>query len=174
MSEASGQQRVKSNAEAVQAAASDWLERHERGDWSAADQKEFDAWLAVSPAHVIAYMRVEDVWNRANRLRALNHPARNTFAFIGRWASLAKIAAVLTVTALAGAGGSVYVFAPHQTIYSTEVGQRENLLLADGSQIELNTDTTLRISKGDGAKTVMLEKGEAFFNISTMRRGYSS
>ena len=125
MSEASGQQRVKSKAEAVQAAASDWLERHERGSWGAADQEEFDAWLAVSPAHVIAYMRVEDVWNRANRLRALKHPARNTFAFIGRWASLAKIAAVLTVTALASVGGAIYVFAPRQTVYSTEVGQRE-------------------------------------------------
>jgi transmembrane sensor len=54
---------------------------------------------------------------------------------------------------------------PQERTYATDIGQRENLLLADGSQIELNTDTVLRVSRGDGPKTVTLEKGEAFFNI---------
>jgi transmembrane sensor len=36
--------------------------------------------------------------------------------------------------------------------------------LKDGSQIELNTDTTLRILAGD-ARHVTLEKGEAYFQI---------
>jgi len=159
------QPRVLPKAEQVQIAASEWLERLERGDWNDAVQAEFDAWLAASPANTIAYLRLEDVWNRAGRLKALGRPQRKSFAFIGRWASSAKIAAVITVAALGGFIAYTSLHEPQERTYTTDIGQRENLLLADGSQIELNTDTVLRISRGNGPKTVTLEKGEAFFNI---------
>ncbi len=165
MSESPKQPRVLPKAEEVQIAASDWLERRERGDWNDAVQAEFDAWLAASPAHTIAYLRLEDVWNRAGRLKALGRPERTPFAFIGRWASSAKIAAAVTVAALAGFAAYNSLQEPKERVYATDVGQRESLLLADGSQIELNTDTVLRISRGAGPRTVTLEKGEAFFNI---------
>ena len=152
-------------AEIVQSSASEWLERRERDDWSERDQREFDFWLTASPAHVIAYMRVEDVWNRANRLQALNHPERGTAEVFGRWPLVGKIAAVCAMAVLAGIGGVIYAFAPRDAIYTTELGQRENLQLADGSQIELNTDTTLRINTAGDNKTVTLEKGEAYFDI---------
>lgn len=165
MSESPKQPRVLPKAEEVQIAASDWLERRERGDWNDAVQAEFDAWLAASPAHTIAYLRLEDVWNRAGRLKALGRPQRTPFAFIGRWASSVKIAAAVTVAALAGFAAYNSLQEPKERVYATDVGQRESLLLADGSQIELNTDTVLRISRGAGPRTVTLEKGEAFFNI---------
>jgi transmembrane sensor len=165
MSESLKQPSLLPKAEAVQIAASEWLERRERGDWSDAVQAEFDVWLAVSPAHTIAYLRLEDVWNRAGRLKALSRPQRASFAFIGRWVSSAKIAAVLAIAALAGFAVYTSQRQPQERVYATDIGQRENLLLADGSQIELNTDTVLRISRGAGPKTVTLEKGEAFFNI---------
>jgi transmembrane sensor len=165
MSDAIKQRQINPKAESVQSSASTWLERREHGDWSGRDQQEFDLWLAVSPAHTIAYLRVEDVWNRANRLRALNHPERNRAAIFRRWTFLARIAAVAAVVVLVGAASVIYLLTPRDTIYTTEVGQRENLLLADGSQIELNTDTALRISAGGGNKTITLEKGEAYFDV---------
>jgi len=165
MSDTIKRRQANPKAEIVQSSASEWLERRERDGWSERDQQEFDSWLVASPAHVIAYMRVEDVWNRANRLRALNHPEHDRAAAFDRWPLLARIAAVFAVVVLAGIGGAMYAFAPRDAIYTTEVGQRENLQLADGSQIELNTDTTLRIGTVGDNKTVTLEKGEAYFDI---------
>ncbi len=165
MSESPKQARALPKAELAQIAASEWLEQRERGEWNDGVQVQFDAWLAASPAHAVAYLRLEDVWSRAERLKALTRSERRPMAFLGRWVSSTKIAAALALVGLVGAGGYLSMHQPKERIYTTDVGQRENLLLADGSQIELNTDTVLRISRGAGPKTVTLEKGEAYFNI---------
>ena len=52
------------------------------------------------------------------------------------------------------------------TIYATDIGGRKILSLSDGSKIELNTDTSLRIAKGSGGRRVWLDKGEAYFEIN--------
>ena len=56
--------------------ATDWFERRDRAGWTQEDQVELDAWLAASPAHLIAYWRVESAWARIERLSALKpiHP----------------------------------------------------------------------------------------------------
>ena len=64
------------SAKDARAAAGQWLERREFGPWDAADQKALDAWLAASPSHMVEFLRVEQVWKRADRLRALNRPMR--------------------------------------------------------------------------------------------------
>jgi transmembrane sensor len=46
------------------------------------------------------------------------------------------------------------------------VGGRETLRLADGSEIELNTDTRLRTAVTRDHRTVWLDKGEAYFRIA--------
>jgi transmembrane sensor len=42
---------------------------------------------------------------------------------------------------------------------------RKTLTLADGSSIELNTDTVVRVASSDNQRRVILDKGEAFFQI---------
>jgi transmembrane sensor len=59
---------------AIDEAAGDWFAKHESGEWSAADQSTFDTWLAESPLHRVAYLRIEHVWERAERLKALRSP----------------------------------------------------------------------------------------------------
>src|SRR5262249_13690361 len=63
--------RVDMSAQAVNARAASWLERQERGQWSARDQIECDAWLDESLAHQTAYWRLTEAWTRADRLRVL-------------------------------------------------------------------------------------------------------
>jgi len=153
-------------ADIAQAAAAAWLERRERGSWTSADQADFDTWLAQSPAHVVAYLRLEDVWARANRLKSLDRPKMQRFLSATRWSRVTRMAAVLVLAVGAGWWAiHTYPSAPQDAVYATDVGQRESLQLADGSQIELNTDTVLRVSRGEGAKTVTLVKGEAYFDI---------
>jgi transmembrane sensor len=56
---------------AIDRAAGDWLALKDGGCWSAVDQAAFDAWLAQSPLHQVAYLRLEYAWEEALRLRAL-------------------------------------------------------------------------------------------------------
>lgn len=134
--------------------------------WSDIDQAELDAWLEQSPANRTAYWRMEAAWNQAGRLSALRKspttPAvqgirKNRGRIIG---TVAAAFAIAVVGALSLPGAKQ----PSGKTYSTPIGGRLTLALKDGSQIELNTNTTLRIPAGD-ARHVILEKGEAYFQI---------
>ena len=50
--------------------------------------------------------------------------------------------------------------------YSTPVGGLRTLALADGSQVTLNTNTSLRVLLSETQRRVVLEHGEAFFCVA--------
>jgi transmembrane sensor len=54
---------------------------------------------------------------------------------------------------------------PTEKTFATEVGGRKTLELPDGSRIELNTGTVLRLANDGAQRKVWLDKGEAFFDI---------
>jgi transmembrane sensor len=78
---------------------------------------------------------------------------------------VAHLAAGFAILAVV-AGGAMWLKpqTPQHT-YSTSIGGRETVMLVDGSQIELNTDTVLRVAKTGRERTVWLDKGEAYFQI---------
>src|SRR5258708_31845445 len=49
--------------------------------------------------------------------------------------------------------------------YITEIGAREMVPLADGSKVELNTDTRIRTVVTKERRTVWLDRGEAYFEV---------
>jgi len=148
------------DAKQLNARAAYWLERND-GGCGEDEQAEFDAWLAASPAHRAAYWRLKSAWSHASRLAALGSAAPNR-----RLLPLGvKIAAVLAVVAVMGAAAADYLLAPRDRAYFTSVGGRERIAFADGSQIELNTDTAIRTRMTTAERTVWLDKGEAFFQI---------
>jgi transmembrane sensor len=63
--------------------------------------------------------------------------------------------------AVIGAASAAYLLSPKMTTYQTTLGGHRIVALADGSRIELNTDTVLR---ADGREAELL-KGEAYFQI---------
>jgi transmembrane sensor len=156
-----------SPAAAVQAEAARWLERSERPDWDGAAQAERDAWLRQSPAHMIAYLRVCDVWQRAERLQALAAATPEQAEKTERRIKpvLLALAAGIGALAVLGAIGARYMNAPQMRTYSTDVGGRELVAFADGTQIELNTNTVLRTRMTTKERTVWLDKGEAYFRV---------
>lgn len=149
------------SAQEVNARAAAWLERQERGAWSAQDQMEFDAWLEKSFAHQTAYWRLAESWSRADRLRVLG--SADSGAKEPRWPRGLRIAAVLGIAAVIGAGALRYFQVARTETYTTPIGAREFLTLADGSQITLNTNTSVRITADQ--RKVWLDKGEAYFQI---------
>lgn len=147
--------------------ACDWLEKRDFAAWSDEDQTAFDAWIAQSPAHRIAYLRAEAGWKRTEMLAALRpfRPERAAQPRPQRKTSW-KIAAAIIVCGLAGAGAylGLQPNTPQYTAYSTEIGGHKTLALADGTRIELNTNTQVRLLNGDHRK-VWLDRGEAYFQV---------
>jgi transmembrane sensor len=154
------------NAVDVEAVAAEWLEKRTHGEWTEADQLQFDGWLQTSLANRIAYLRLEDAWRFADRLSALK-PVRpdagdaraSRFKFARN-----AIAACLVI----GAGllaARFYMATPAEKTYATSIGDSKRLTLADGTQIELNTDTLVRIDRDGNTRKVWLDKGEAYFQV---------
>jgi len=150
----------------IEAEAAAWLEQKSFSSWSQADQVRFDAWLSQSWPHRVAYWRMESAWARTERLTALKAPAprrvENSFV---RQRQLFRVVAAAVLVATAGYLSFSYFAATPMTRYSTGVGEHKVLQLSDGSHIELNTRTSLRVSKGAGARKVWLDSGEAYFDV---------
>ncbi|CAN5381117.1 FecR family protein [soil metagenome] len=60
--------------ERIESAAADWLAHRDSGNWTDTDQQQLDAWIAESIAHRIAWLRLDSVWQRSDRLSALRTP----------------------------------------------------------------------------------------------------
>lgn len=154
------------HAEIEDRAAAFVIARKDGGEWTAERQSELEEWLAQSFAHRAAYLRLDAAWSKADRVRALrpHRPRAGSASPLGK-ASM-RIAAVLVL--FAGIGFGVQQLAPPAKIstYATPVGGRETLRLADGSEIELNTDTVLRTSVTRESRIVWLDRGEAYFSVA--------
>ena len=155
-------------AQARADAAARLIDRQLREDWKEDDEAELETWLGGSLAHRVAYWRLEAAWDQTDRLAALRRPMRETPPSTTPLRSgffFARIAAALVVIGALGAGGAFYIRAPAAKTYATEIGGRETITLRDGSQIELNTETSIRVALWGGERKVWLDKGEAFFQV---------
>jgi transmembrane sensor len=151
----------------IDLAAADWVQRRHLWTWADADQAEFDAWLAESDANRVAYLRQNAVWSAAGRLNALRQqqPMRQAkpVAKAGNWRLFRYVAAAAIVAAI-GVSSFVLFRPPGDHTYVTPVGGRKIIALADGTRIELNTDSALRI-RGGAVRQVALLTGEAYFDV---------
>jgi transmembrane sensor len=158
-----------SRAEAVDARAADWMLTKQMAEvWSEQDQEALNAWLAESTSHVAAYWRLDDAWGRAKRLKALRSPTRDARELSESRVKphvVSLIAALVVGVLLAGWVWSGQSWRDDTKTYATPVGGHLTLTLADGSKIDLNTDTTLSLSTSPARRFASLQKGEAFFEI---------
>jgi|HubBroStandDraft_2_1064218.scaffolds.fasta_scaffold25846_2 transmembrane sensor len=160
---------VSARARQIKERAASWLEQRERDEWCERDQLALDAWLSESSAHTVAYLRLEATWGRAARLAVLRTPVPEA----GDGAPRRKIRSLLTTFAaglliVAGAAiaGGLYLLRPVEKVYATALGGHQTVRLFDGSNIELNTETTLRAIVDARHRMVWLDRGEAFFQIA--------
>lgn len=159
------------NLERIEATAADWIAERDRGDGALPPERQLalQAWLDEATAHRVAFLRLEHAWHRADRLRALQSAtpaavpawhARLTRASAMRWG--AGLGAAVLALSLAIDFGAT----PQPHSYATARGKREQVALADGSRLTLNTATALRATVTSKAREVWLDQGEAFFDIA--------
>jgi transmembrane sensor len=156
--------------------AADFIERREMPGWTDADQLRLNAWLAESYGNRAAYWRLEQSWREADRVSALG-PAPASGRWARRWPQITALAASLAIAIGAGSWfamrdapqGPVRMAAAAPlptTTFSTPVGARRTVPLADGSKVELNTASIVRASITRSARDVWLDRGEAYFEVA--------
>lgn len=148
--------------------AAHWLIKQREHEWSGEDQTALDAWLAESWAHTAAYWRVKAAWGYADRINMLPRPLeepRASEAVRAFFPGALKIAAGFVVVAALGAGVLSLDEQPQERTYATLVGGHEKVSFADGTRIELNTDTVIRARMTTKDRTIWLDKGEAYFAV---------
>ncbi|AFK55980.1 FecR family protein [Tistrella mobilis] len=140
------------------AAAMRWFLLLNEEPVAAEDRAAFARWLAGGEGRVAAYARAEELWDRFGAVK----PAwqrMQTRRRVGR-------RAVLTggVALMAGAAASQLV-APGRLLAdeTTGTGERRQLVLADGSRVELGGRSALSTRLDGSRRLVTLEAGEAWF-----------
>lgn len=151
------QQSFDQNSLTEQAAA--WFLCIQQSDCSDADRKAFESWLAEDEAHDKEYQQYVRLWQSLDRLerkpsRSSNRKSRLMVA----WAIF------LTITL-----GSLQWLTNHEELVVTAVGEREQIVLADGTTIDMNTDTVMRMALLGYSRKVTIERGEASFKIGSER-----
>ncbi len=149
----------------IEEMAAAWLARRDAGRWSDADQDALDAWIAEDMAHRVAYLRLESVWQGADRMAALGSAEAAIRPPLWRRPGM-RIAASLAAALVLGAGVFGFNLAFPGHAYSTDVGGHATAPLADGTRVELNTDTRLRADIDDAHREVWLDRGEAYFEVA--------
>ena len=145
--------------------AADWLWRQQAPDWRPEDQAALETWLAHSRYHLAAYWRLKAAWGRTERLAALKPGRMRPAEMFGTkrfWPAL-RFATACVAVGIVFAG--IYEWSARESAYATSLGERATISLADGSQVQLNTDSAISVSEGLWKRSVTLKKGEAFFKI---------
>lgn len=149
--------------EALIAEASVWMARLDAGQ---VDQREFDAWRDADPRRAAAFAEVAHTWNRLGVLRGhveTTQPEPQASPHLSRRAML-QAASVVGIAAVGTGLFAPRVFARNRA--STGVGERRSLVLADGSRMELNTDTVVTWRLQRDLRKVWLERGQAALSVA--------
>ena len=139
--------------------AATWFLRIQQSDCSDADQKAFEIWLAASEANRTEYQQYAQLWQNLDQLE--RKPEQSSYK-----------KAYLTITSimmLMLMFGSLHWLAGYEEVHKTAVGERHQIMLTDGTTIDMNTDTVIRVALWGYSRKVTLERGEASFKIGNER-----
>ena len=163
---------------AIEAEACAWIAQLD-GDTrpSEEDVEALREWINRSPLHRTELERLTDLWGDLNVLtelavlprHAATEPTRHWIARlftipVGVGAFAASL--VIGMTAAFWYSDQSGNVVPIDTVYTTDVGEQQQLVLPDGSSIELNTDTQLAVDFDRNRRNVRLLRGEAYFEVA--------
>jgi len=154
----------------VLAQAVEWYVRLHDSAASDATRTEWRAWLGSDPSHAKAWARVEKLHQRFS----LAPPGFAATTI--EQARQQRRAAVKTLALLLGVGvvgwGSYRVSALGND-YSTSVGQRRKITLADGSLLVLDTDTRVDVQFDSQKRLIVLRQGAILVETAKDARALS-
>lgn len=159
-----------SAVELIEQQAGLWLSRRDARAPSAADEADFDRWLTADIRHRVAYLRLEGTWKRSDRLRDLRPLDRAVDADLLRPQTLRtrwRVALAACVALACVMGGYFFLQARFGwQHYETRVGGFSRIVLEDGSVIDLNTNSEVRVRLQADHREVKLLRGESRFQVA--------
>ena len=161
-------------------AAMTWLVMVDRG-LRPTDQARLDAWLASSEANAAAWERAQKLWSSFDGPPDVLEDSMRTTALRARPPILvrhglaaASAAAVVVCAVMIAWRLTTPVAVLQPTLaarketppdYVTAVGARSSVVLPDGSQAVLDTNSALTLAYSPGRRGIRLLRGQAFFTV---------
>jgi transmembrane sensor len=183
--DSAGARSTMTRANDVEQRACEWMIRSEGGDFTEVQRAEMQRWLK-EPRNRITFLRINEAWRRASRLRgarpldgnvdpdllkntdlSLRLPSdTNKSGWPMRVAAAAALSLIIYLACLAAWIAS----RPSDWMrYTTSIGGYSNIALADGTGIQLNTDSEVRARLTAHSREIQLVRGEALFAVSADR-----
>lgn len=156
--------------ENVRDAAATWFARVQDRGLSAEEQADFDAWYNAHPSHEAEYQWLATLCSAVEllptaRLHALCEapaPSIKRRSMLGR----ALAASVLAVAVGAGVWTQLKAGAGYHAQFATQAGERRTVNLPDGSTLELDSRSRVRVDFADSRRRVDLQEGEVMFSVA--------
>jgi transmembrane sensor len=168
--------------------ASAWFVEFRAGSLNAGRSEEFMTWLRRSPDHIRAYLEVSRTYvqlpgegsvppaeidrllSKARARLGNEIISLDTHRSAGAPANLpARNIGHLPLTVAASLllfGAFAFWSATQRGLYTTEAGEERTVTLADGSRIELNGRTRLRVALSARERDIRLLEGQALFQVT--------
>ncbi len=167
---------------AIEDAAIAWLTERDDG-FSPAREREFAQWLRADPRHAATVARLEQTlgllgelpefrseintaFERAAPIVAFPPAAPSALRPTRRWPRALAWAGLAAALVLGTFVGWRALRPPLEIHYTTTVAGYERARLDDGSTLELNSATALRVQFTAAERRVQLESGEAHFAVA--------
>jgi transmembrane sensor len=174
--------------------ACEWFVECRAGDLDNAGRAAFDRWLRKSPEHQSAYLEISAIWNESSALDLSNRWDRDTLiaeaaedpasivalertrvnaapqtsSGIGIGAAPVRRRGLLAVAAsiLLTMGVLATYILTSSGVYATALGEQRSFSLSDGSTLQLNSLSKVRIRYSAHERSVDLLRGEALFHVA--------
>jgi len=161
-----------------------WIARLDRG-LTQIERRELQAWVALDVARKETLFQMASVWDSMDslsRLAALFPEHKAEFIKSGvRVSTLFAVAASICLC-MVMCFASLLVVAPsslpdgllaslgihsfEKGVYETGVGEHSTVRLVDGSELVLNTNTTIRVRYHEDARLLYLDRGEIHIEVA--------
>jgi len=159
----------------IEEVAADWLTLRAEG-FSSTQKRDFERWCRVDPRHAAAVARLEAACAllekmplvRAELQPVVEFPVKpRVIAPVKKFPVLRVVFAMAAAVVLAAFGWWQWARPqPSAQLYATSAGGYERVVLADGSVVELNANSEVRVELLPSERRVALQQGEAHFTVA--------
>jgi transmembrane sensor len=179
------------NMDNIEEQAAEWVSKIDRG-LSAYEQQLLDLWLAESEFHGDALVRCASMWDLLDVLKPIaalmpiKGEVESVRSMSRRVCFQKSLPTLIAACFMLLIGALVYTNLPlitpapdvrlvekqidkaefSEQVYKTAVGEISTVSLADGSSLELNTDSEVLVKYTEAERNIELLQGEVYFDVA--------
>jgi len=176
--------------------AADWFARLQSGQMDRGEREQFVEWLRESHLHVAEMLRIAQIHGSLERFQRWaristgpktdvdnvvelppplerdshtpqdGYPAPRAAPSQARRERLGRRLLAIAAMLLVAVGGGVELARIRGQVIETERGERREVILADGSVLEVAPGTRLRVKYAEAERRVYLDRGRALFHVA--------